>query len=237
MKKEISHELSAQDIEYLKSYAKEWGINYLDVQAELIDHLATSIEAKQLINPDLELKKAMEIIMLDFPHSGFYHFESQARKSLKEYWENQFKQYLMQYFKLPKILIFLLITVLFYSVFKVGGSTARNLTGFSLLGIWVVFGIKEFFWGLNNRHNRSSFLFIRKYYQASAGLICSISILPFYVGNLFVFGESMSIASCIFYASFIAMEFLCLHAIMFVFPDYLKSDVRKKYGHLNIKFA
>ncbi len=229
--------LNAQEIEYLKAYTLERGISYSDVQLELVDHLASAIEDKKSENPSIEFKNALHMIMLDFPHTGFYHFENEAKKSLKEYWETKFKSYIYQYFKLPKILILIGLTFIFYMLFKVGGSTARNIAFFSMVGLWGIYGIKEIFWGMNSRYNRRSFLFIRKYYEACSGAFFAIGIAPFYLANLTTFGEALSQFACLIYAFSISLDFLVLYAIWFVFPDFLIKDIKTKYNHLNIKIA
>ncbi len=234
---ETKYDLSAQEIEFLKSYTLERGISYTDIQIELVDHLATAIEGKISKFPDLDFDQALYQVMLDFPHTGFYHFENVAKKTLREYWEKKFKSYIYQYFKLPKIISFLAITALLFQIFSWGGTSARNLTFFIVLGTWLIYALKEFFFGLNNNYHRKSFLFIRKYYEACANVFLGFGMIPFYISDVTSFGETMSLSASLVFALFLGIELVILYGIWFEFPKYLKSDIELKYGHLNLKVA
>ena len=51
--------MEAKKIEAIKNYLSHNGVEYLDVQAELIDHFATAVEKEENENPQIPFKEAL----------------------------------------------------------------------------------------------------------------------------------------------------------------------------------
>jgi hypothetical protein len=110
--------LTNEQIESLFSFCKKHFVYYYDVQVELVDHLANAVEGEMKENPKISFELALEKVHQSFGIMGFAPLVAEKEKmAIKKgrilLW-NLFK---MQ-FKWPKILFFILITSLIFTIFS-----------------------------------------------------------------------------------------------------------------------
>lgn len=100
----MKRELTPAQIDELYAFVKRKGVDYYDLQIELVDHLASEIEQKIEDYPALTFEKALESVYAGFGIFGFTeviekaHF-AVARRSTKLWWS-----YFKQFWKLPRLL-------------------------------------------------------------------------------------------------------------------------------------
>jgi hypothetical protein len=63
--------LNDKQIEELYIFCRKHYVSYYDVQIELVDHLASSVEEEMKLNSDLDFKMALEKVYLSFGINGF----------------------------------------------------------------------------------------------------------------------------------------------------------------------
>lgn len=56
---------------------------------EIVDHLASGIEARMEENPDLSFDAALRKEYAKFPITGFYQFVQEKQKALSKYWRRK----------------------------------------------------------------------------------------------------------------------------------------------------
>jgi hypothetical protein len=75
--------LSTEQIHNIKNKISKKGFKYLDVQAEILDHIASSIEAKMIDDPALSLDEAYDLTYSDLGIFAFSDFEDSVKKKLR----------------------------------------------------------------------------------------------------------------------------------------------------------
>ena len=84
MDKQIS--LTKAQINQLFEFTKKKYVHYEDLRYELVDHLASDIEAQMVADSSVSFKSALDITYGKFPITGFSKFVEQKEKSLNRYW-------------------------------------------------------------------------------------------------------------------------------------------------------
>ena len=107
--------LTPEQIERLYQFTRQHYVEYYDLQTELVDHLANSIEAQWQENSKVTFEDALQKEFKKFGVFGFMDLLEKKQKAMaKRYYKwvwNHFKAF----FELPKIIgTVLLITALFY---------------------------------------------------------------------------------------------------------------------------
>src|SRR5690606_9233533 len=83
--------LTKQQIEYIRTFIEQRGFTAMDLQLEMIDHVACRIEEKMGKNPALSFEEALQQTHAEFGVSGFSKLEaalvsSLSRKYLRQIW-------------------------------------------------------------------------------------------------------------------------------------------------------
>ncbi|MBK7635546.1 MAG: hypothetical protein IPJ13_15665 [Saprospiraceae bacterium] len=66
--------LTTDQIQSLFAFVKSKYVRYIDVQYELVDHLATAIEDEMQKDSKLSFEAALSKVYARFPITGFYQF-------------------------------------------------------------------------------------------------------------------------------------------------------------------
>lgn len=104
--------LTHEEIAELYKYCERKKVLYYDIQIEIVDHIATAIEEKRKINPDLPFKQALEEVHASFGSFGLKEIVDSKTASMSKQYRKIRRQLLRSYFTFPKIaLTFLLIVV------------------------------------------------------------------------------------------------------------------------------
>lgn len=127
--------LTEAQIEELYAFTRKKYVEYYDVQTELVDHLATSIEEK-MSTSNINFETALQQIYAQFGIFGFS--ELVEKKGIEVVSKNRlfFRKSFIEYFKLPKFLLLLMLLVGSYPVFKFASSTFVFYTFIATIGIF-----------------------------------------------------------------------------------------------------
>jgi hypothetical protein len=108
--------LSPEQIEELHEYCYFRSVIHYDVQVEIVDHLASSIEKVWETKPELPFDEAMYMVGEQFGGDlGFETIKKEKEKALrKKYWHLLWK-FAGEYYKFPKIMITLMLTLIIYT--------------------------------------------------------------------------------------------------------------------------
>jgi hypothetical protein len=110
--------LTKEQIDYLFTFCRKHLVWYYDVQVELVDHLANAVEAEMKNNSPLSFEKAVEKVHEGFGIRGFAPLVAEKQKAAERHSHRLFLKLFREQFKWPKVLLFLLLGVVFYTLFS-----------------------------------------------------------------------------------------------------------------------
>ena len=237
----MKEQLTEEQIEKLFKFVKSKYVHFIDVQYEIVDHLASAIEEKQEENPTMSFDRALREEYSKFPITGFATMTAEKHTALTRFWYKKVFQYILGYFKLPKIIISAAIAFLI-SQGLIHGNTRHLVIMYFTLILLALTGIVyrskkgfEFKKGL-----REKYLVTNTYISLFSGLWVLYFYCPIYWSI-----ESLTIVEPLSYSTlqvwllsiYITIVSILMYAFVFVFPEMLKQELAEKYAHLNIKLT
>jgi hypothetical protein len=109
--------LTEKQIESLFDFCRKHYVPYYDLQIELVDHLASSIENNIALQPALTFNEALDNTYSEFGVMGFSKIRMTKEKGLLKKYKRMIWQYVTNYFRLPKIIITLAFTFFMFVLF------------------------------------------------------------------------------------------------------------------------
>ncbi len=233
----MSIELSNQQIENLFAFVKEKYVRYIDVQYELVDHLATAIEEEMNQDDQLSFEAALKEVYARFPITGFDKFLREKEKAMISYWRRKIGSIIMQYLSLPKLVMTMMLLVLYGTLTSIHSKWSLGLC-FTLCIAALIYSL--FFINNGSNNSTSNYLVLQKFNQISGG--GTLALLPLCFANVLPSFNSLSplmFTSWQFYlvTLFCTISTVLVHASIFEFPKIIKQEIDNKYAHLNIKLA
>ncbi len=109
-------QLTSQHISQLYKFTRAHYVEWYDLQTELVDHLANDIEQIWEKEPSLSFDQAKNKAFKKFGVFGFYDVIAEKSNALNSsYWKMVWK-ICKDYFKLPKIIIVLLLATIVFTL-------------------------------------------------------------------------------------------------------------------------
>ena len=134
--------LSSEQIDKLYIFTRQHYVEWYDLQTELVDHLANSIEEQLQENPKLSFETALNIEFKKFGIFGFMDVVDQRRIALKKKYNNLIWKHFKEFFTIPKIIVTLfMVFILDYFIQSYGMVLPLFLTliAFLFIGISYMF--------------------------------------------------------------------------------------------------
>ncbi len=94
-------------------------VYHYDLQVELVDHLASSIEEQWEMNPELPFEEALKNTFKKFGIHGFSKIKERKQKELQRKYNILLWKYLFDFFKWPKVMMTLAFTLILTSAFQI----------------------------------------------------------------------------------------------------------------------
>jgi hypothetical protein len=111
-------QLTDSELENLYRFCARHYVHWYDVQAELVDHLATAIEERLAANPKLSFEQALDDVYRGFGYKGFAGVVAERTAQVQRA-NNKLRRCLFfSYFRWPKMALTLFITTAIYSLGK-----------------------------------------------------------------------------------------------------------------------
>lgn len=143
MKKELSY----VDISRIHSYVEGMGVEFYDVQVEIVDHIASVIEEQMTIKPE----ELFDSTLSKF--TGFDGLVNEKRRQVARQYDRYIIQSLKSFFNWPKVIFTLLLLWLIYSFLDKADNqlieTAKD-TSF-IIGLISTLGYSAFVFMRNNQ--------------------------------------------------------------------------------------
>lgn len=134
--------LTKEQLLYIKSLIEKRGFNYLDVQIEVLDHIASSVEEKMTENPTLNFDAAVSETHQSFGIMGFSVFTDGIANSIRAKYSRLFWRIFFSAFGYKYVL---LLCFSIFGVYKMQELLTANIFYiFFVIGLLFVFGILTF---------------------------------------------------------------------------------------------
>ncbi len=114
----MSKKLSPRQVEDLFTFCREHYVYHYDLQLELVDHLASGIEQLWEEDPRLTYTEALWKVFGKFGIYGFAKVRKAKEKTLRKKYMRQQWQYIGEFYKLPKIILTIALSLALFTVFR-----------------------------------------------------------------------------------------------------------------------
>lgn len=85
----MKNQLTEEQIADLFKFVESKGVRWKDVQFEIVDHLASSVEEIQEKNPEYSFNRALDKVYSKFPITGFVELVSDQEKVVSKIWKKK----------------------------------------------------------------------------------------------------------------------------------------------------
>jgi hypothetical protein len=113
----MSRKLTEEEINELYTLCEHNGVEYYDLQIELVDHLASAIEQRWLEEPLLDFHDIIYPLVRQFGRRGFSNIVEEKQSALKKKYLDMQWKYIREFFRLPKIILTVAITISLFLLF------------------------------------------------------------------------------------------------------------------------
>ncbi len=180
--------VNAIQIEQLFQFTRKHYVEWYDLQSELVDHLANGIEKQWEEYPSRNFDDALQVEFKKFGVFGFMDVVEERQKSLGKKYTRIIWKHIVGFFKLPKILMLVLLTALTYYLL----SNMDLSNDFYSLVMVIMFVSYFIFLSVKNYRNRKAkqksgekkWLFEEIISQHGSGF--GIGFLPIYLFNILI---------------------------------------------------
>ena len=235
------NDLTRSQIQTIFDFTAKKYIKYYDVQLELVDHIANRIEEMQTEDPKLSFDSALQKVYKSFGIYGFTKVQEQKVREMEKFWNKRLTRYYLDYFKLPKIIITLLIGLVIYTYLALGSMWLNSNP--MLFALTLGIGLLYICTGLMSRRRSSKnkldhpLLLVASYESTMLGRssigTSLLSAYPWWIDN---FGAgSFNLWNNLFLTAVCSYLIINYHAVMFEFPRKLKEEFLKQYAHLDLE--
>lgn len=220
-------QVTKKQIQALFDFTKSHRIRYYDLQSEVVDHLASAIEAKWADNPALPFQKALEEVYADFGIYGFGKLEQEKREILQTKIRRNIWKYVKSFLTPPKVLLTFTLIFLWYQCLCQIGSGIIMVNGTSF-ALGILFSILLYLKRRKEKVLFESFLEIHSFY-AWSGSVFYLYYIPLYNNADF------TISSPIMLLIIATVHVLLLITLVGIYQylDEMIDVVKRRYPHYN----
>lgn len=223
--------LSTQEVDKLYQFCEKKGVRYYDIQAELVDHLANGIEELQAQDPTLSFERALEMEYKKFGLFGFSKILGEKMVAAHKKQRNTFYRILKESFGWPKVILFFLLTTLFY---KLAGIEQVDMIGIIFLFSSVSYLIISTTCSIvrMKKRKKSKKILLDKYRYQSELITIPIYLLCFGTGAFGSESSFLRVANPIFAAIILAFYIVAVIAHLQM-TQLIDKEIEKTLAELN----
>lgn len=213
--------LSDNQVEYIKDYINRCGIRYLDVRLELVDHMASAVEADMQAD-QIGFNQAFVRQQQAWTVAVREKFVKEKEKQLRKYWYRRAWTYIKRFFQPPTIFFLIITTVLLHHTLINTGliDTVLGYVSIASDSAFYIYILVLCFLRFKLSNDPDALLINQGYYNSISGLWCSVIFL----GAFDFFNPLVSIPYLFSFS--LVMTIILTYAGLFVFPRWLRAEVR-----------
>lgn len=227
-------QLSENQIQWIFTSVQNKGVNYIDVQHEIVDHLASDIELSKEMYPALYFQEHLDRAFNEF-EPDFKKLVRTKEKAMNRYWQKRTFGYIKSYFTFPKIIL----TLLIFLTCSIGTIIIGKsiLISFIITAIILICGtFLHYYLRLGFTEIEHKYL-VLKMYMANTISLATFALFILNFLGMFDSGEAKLIDQhwYIYTVSIsLTIGIIWCHACLTVFPKMLKKDLTEKYPYINL---
>ncbi|WP_167614176.1 hypothetical protein [Maribellus sediminis] len=115
----MNRTITNNETQFLFEFCRKHYVYHYDLQVELVDHLASSIEEQWQEKPELSFENALRNSFRKFGIHGFSKIKEQKQRELRKKYNRLLWKYLFEFFSWPKIVMTFAFTIVLATLFKV----------------------------------------------------------------------------------------------------------------------
>lgn len=230
-------QLNEQQIASLFDFTKSKYVRYIDVQHELVDHLATDIEIEMNGDDSLTFDTALIKVYGKFPISGFSKFVSQSEHNMHVFWGKLILRQFLLYAGLPFIIVLALLVLIQYKLLIFFGLPC--VYGLLILVVAYNFWASKKFHNLvkfNDENLNESYLVVSVFRGFGLGFSFFPIMFSQIVGDFTRFSTAINENYLQFLLLSILLSLGWIWSAMtyYRFPKLIRKVLNDKYAHLKL---
>lgn len=220
--------LTREQIDSLYQFTRQHYVEWYDLQTELVDHLANSIEAQWQENPKISFEDALQMEFKKFGIFGFMDVVEKRQAALNKRYNKIVWQHFKAFFTIPKIVITLFSFFLMFFVFR-NYANSENLILILFFGILTLFWISLFLQSRKNKkqYQKTGKKWLLKEIIFGHSSFAGLSYLPVQILINTDFTDNIGILKATLFSLLFVSMALCEYIILVIIPskaeDYLKE--------------
>ena len=135
--------LTTEEIELIYDFCYDRDVSEYEIQVELVDHLASAIEEKWKINPEISFFDNLFEIYHRFGPDDFKKLAKSKKRAFQKQYNRLFIRFIISFFQLPRIILtfaFSFFLFAFIRYFDAREAVMYSIQGFSLASfLWYTF--------------------------------------------------------------------------------------------------
>ncbi len=120
----MNRTITSEETEKLFAFCRKHFVYHYDLQIELVDHLASSIENQWVSQPDLTFETTLNNTFKKFGISGFSKIKVQKQKELARKYNRLLWKYFLEFYRWPKMLMTLAGTLVLFTLLRMVNNIA-----------------------------------------------------------------------------------------------------------------
>lgn len=232
----MSTQFTPEQIEKLFTFCEEHNVKHYDLQVELVDHLASSIENRWEKQPDLSLEEALQSEFKQFGIYGFSKIKETKEKELRRKYTHLQWKYIQEFFRLPKIILTFTITLALFCIFRISEIDLK--VSLIILGIYLV-AFTVFLTFLYPKKFRLKIIpgktfLLYDHFKTMKHRIFVFGFLPLYIFNILVSGHNtfefdIALTNNIYREFLTAFLMTFFGIVMVVFSTYIPRRIKEDF--------
>lgn len=132
--------LTPEEINELFLFCERHYVKYYDLQVELVDHLAEAIEIQLRKDNSISFSDALNNTFKDFGIFGFSKIKTAREKALQKRYEKLFWRLILDYLKMPKVLLTGAAVSLMFSFIRLAANPLNLIFAYFLVILfWLIY--------------------------------------------------------------------------------------------------
>ncbi len=112
----MKRELTYTDVSRIQSYVENMGVDFYDVQVEIVDHIASAIEEQLILFPERSFQEVFDSTLASFDNlSPLVHEKLQQ---VTRQYNRYFRKSIFDFFKWPRVVFAIVLLGVIYSMLK-----------------------------------------------------------------------------------------------------------------------
>ncbi len=229
-------QLSKAQIDSLFDFVKKHYVEWYDLQLELVDHLATDIENIMDKNPNISFEKARDIAFKKFGITGFYDVIEARKRAIHKHILRLLVKEMFSVVLSLKIIFFMGLWLLFYKFF-INFPKINKYIFFTVLFFLLIFSmitIIRYKFKMQKELKQKNKIFLYEsvlFNDLNLIFILLTQSLNVWVNTLHI-NSVWATNHAVSIALLITFLYLFIYVGIFIVPDKIKQEYRKKYFNL-----